>query len=138
MAEQQAEHEVEQDRPSGDDQGRVGLDRSDESQDFVDQSKIDFDPDEGLYSGTAVQGDSEIPGPHLDADSGELTGMDEVRKQAEDAGIDPSDTPAAKSPVARAHEAKTNSAKGDESTAGDSTAGDSPGDAASPEGDERA
>jgi hypothetical protein len=76
--------------------------------DFVDQSKIDFDPDDGLYSGTAVEGNSEIPGPHLDADSGELTGMDEARKQAEEAGIDPDDTPAAKSPVARAAEAKKN------------------------------
>ena len=28
--------------------GTVGLDRSDESQSFVDTSKIDFDPDEGL------------------------------------------------------------------------------------------
>jgi hypothetical protein len=82
-----------------------GLDRSDETQDFVDQSKIDFDPDDGLYAGTAVDGSSEIPGPHLD-ESGELSGMDEVRKLAEEAGIDPQDTPAAKSPVARAAAAK--------------------------------
>jgi hypothetical protein len=98
---------------SGEDGQRVGLDRSDESQDFVDQSKIDFDPDEGLYSGTAVTGDSEIPGPHLD-DNGDLAGMDEARKQAEEAGIGPDDTPAAKSPVARAAEADNASADGDE------------------------
>ena len=104
MAEQQSTREG---------QDRIGLDRSDESQDFVDQSKIDFDPDEGLYSGTAVNGESEIPGPHLD-DDGELSGMDEARKQAEEAGIGPDDTPAAKSPVARAAEADNKSAEGDE------------------------
>lgn len=120
MAEEQSAEQQTTEQQSADEQsqnrgeGRVGLDRDDETQDFVDQSKIDFDPDEGLYSGTAVQGDSEIPGPHLDADSGELTGMDEAKKQAEEAGIDPSDTPAAKSPVARAAEAKNESPEGDE------------------------
>jgi hypothetical protein len=48
---------------------KVGrLDRSDDSQDFVDTSVIDFDPDDGLYSGTAVEGTSEIAGPHLEED----------------------------------------------------------------------
>ena len=56
------------------------LDRNDDDHDFVDQSKIDFDPDDGLYSGSAVKGSSEIPGPHLDNDSGELTGMDEAEQ----------------------------------------------------------
>ncbi len=32
--------------------------------DYVDRSKIDFDPDDGLYTGTAVDGTSDIPGPH--------------------------------------------------------------------------
>ena len=54
--------------------GRIGLDREDESQEFVDQSRIDFDPDEGLYSGTAVDGSSEIPGPHLNQDDHEPGG----------------------------------------------------------------
>jgi hypothetical protein len=94
--------------------GHIGLDRSDESQDFVDQSKIDFDPDEGLYSGTAVKGGTEIPGPHLDAESGELEGMDEAREQAEEAGIGPDDTEAAKSPVARAAEAESSSDHNDD------------------------
>jgi hypothetical protein len=91
----------------GDAEGTFGLDRSDESQSFVDTSTIDFDPDEGLYSGTAVDGTSEIPGPHLESESGELSHedlRDEARKQAEDAGVDPRDTPAARSPVARAAE----------------------------------
>ncbi len=37
---------------------------ADETQDYVDRSLIDFDPADGLYSGTAVDGTSEIPGPH--------------------------------------------------------------------------
>lgn len=56
------------------------LDRDDPDHDFVDQSQIDFDPDDGLYSGTAVDGASEIPGPHLDGESGGLTDMDEVEQ----------------------------------------------------------
>ena len=86
---------------------RVGLDRSDDTQSFVDQSKIDFDPDGGVYSGTAVDGTSEIPGPHLESESGELSPEDlqrEAARQAEEAGVSPEDTPAAKSPVARAAE----------------------------------
>jgi hypothetical protein len=103
---------VEDDRDDGDGAGepggtKVGLDRSDESQSFVDQSKIDFDPDEGVYSGTAVDGTSDIPGPHLESESGELSPEDmqrEAAKQAEEAGVSPDDTPAAKSPVAKAAE----------------------------------
>jgi hypothetical protein len=59
------------------DSGKIGLDRSDEGQSFVDRSTMDFDPDDGLYSGTAVDGSSEIPGPHQDNESGELVGLDE-------------------------------------------------------------
>src|SRR3954453_8751433 len=87
--------------------GRVGLDRSDDTQSFVDQSKIDFDPDEGVYNGTAVDGTSEIPGPHLESETGELSPEDlqrEAAQQAEEAGVSSDDTPAAKSPVAKAAE----------------------------------
>ena len=93
------------DRPSGEG-ARIGLDRADESQDFVDTSTLDFDPDEGVYSGTAVTGTSEIPGPHL-GEGGELSGEDlrrEAQQQADEAGVDPGNTPAVKSPVARAAE----------------------------------
>lgn len=38
--------------------------RDDDGQEYLDRSKLDFDPDDGLYSGTAVDGNSEIPGPH--------------------------------------------------------------------------
>jgi hypothetical protein len=86
-------------------EGKIGLDRSDEEQSFVDQSKMDFDPDDGLYSGTAVDGSSEIPGPHQDSESGEVN-LDEARQEADEAGVDPEDTPAAKSPVAKAAEAE--------------------------------
>jgi hypothetical protein len=105
MAEQQhtGAGKTGEDAKTGED-GKIGLDREAEEHTFVDQSAIDFDPDEGLYSGTAVDGTSEIPGPHIDAESGELEGMDEIRQQAEEGGIDPSDTPAAKSPVARVAE----------------------------------
>ena len=68
------------DQQGSDEQTKVGLDRDDEDHDFVDQSKIDFDPDAGLYSGTAVEGSSEIPGPHADAETGELSGMDEAEQ----------------------------------------------------------
>jgi hypothetical protein len=78
-----------------------------DGQDYVDRSKIDFDPQDGLYSGTAVDGTSEIPGPHAKSEDGER-GADEMReeakRQADEAGADPQETPAAKSPVARAAE----------------------------------
>lgn len=38
----------------------------DDDQDYVDRSAIDFDPNEGLYSGTAVDGSTKIPGEHPD------------------------------------------------------------------------
>lgn len=63
--------------------GKIGLDRSDESQDFVDQSVIDFDPDEGLYSGTAVDGTTEIPGPHA-GDGDEESVMEQAKEMAGD------------------------------------------------------
>jgi hypothetical protein len=67
------------------DQEKFRLDRDDDDQNFVDQSKIDFDPDDGLYSGSAVNGSSEIPGPHVDDDSDELTGMDEAEQPSSSA-----------------------------------------------------
>ena len=38
--------------------------REDDGQEYLDRSQLDFDPDDGLYSGTAVDGTSDIPGPH--------------------------------------------------------------------------
>jgi hypothetical protein len=78
--EQKTANKQEADSENRSDDEKFRLDRNDEDHDFVDQSKIDFDPDDGLYSGSAVKGSSEIPGPHLDNDSGELTGMDEAEQ----------------------------------------------------------
>jgi hypothetical protein len=60
---------------------KIGLDRDDQDHDFIDQSQVDFDPDDGLYSGTAVDGTSEIAGPHIDAETGELSGLDEAKSE---------------------------------------------------------
>jgi hypothetical protein len=35
---------------------------------YNDRSKLDFDPDEGLFTGTAVDGGTDIPGPHENVD----------------------------------------------------------------------
>jgi hypothetical protein len=60
---------------------KIGLDRDDQDHDFIEQSQVDFDPDDGLYSGTAVDGTSEIAGPHIDAETGELSGLDEAKSE---------------------------------------------------------
>jgi len=41
---------------------------SEDGQVYVDRDKIDFDPEDGLYSGTAVHGGTDIPGPHEQVD----------------------------------------------------------------------
>jgi hypothetical protein len=59
---------------------KTGLQRSgppeDDGQDYIDRSTIDFDPDEGLLSGTAIDGDTDIPGPHERGDDGEAEDPD--------------------------------------------------------------
>ncbi|HZC69922.1 MAG TPA: hypothetical protein VE442_04460 [Jatrophihabitans sp.] len=57
------------------------LDRDDPDHTFADQSQMDFDPDDGLYTGTVVDGTSEIPGPHIDAESGELEDLDDAQPE---------------------------------------------------------
>ncbi|MDP9094633.1 MAG: hypothetical protein M3N95_17275 [Actinomycetota bacterium] len=45
-----------------------------DGQEYLDRSKLDFDPVDGHYTGTAVDGTTEIPGPHAfehDNDAGE-------------------------------------------------------------------
>lgn len=61
----------ETDEQAQDQPGEVDKD----GQDYLDRSKLDFDPDDGLYTGTAVEGTSEIPGPH------ERDGDDEREEQ---------------------------------------------------------
>ncbi|MEO9138014.1 MAG: hypothetical protein ABI345_03010 [Jatrophihabitans sp.] len=46
-------------------------DGNDDGQDYVDRSVIDFDPKDGLFTGTAVDGTSDIPDPD-DADEAEV------------------------------------------------------------------
>ena len=50
---------------------------------YLDRDKLEFDPDDGLYSGTAVDGTSEIPGPH---EQGTDDGDDGAGEGAETAG----------------------------------------------------
>jgi hypothetical protein len=40
-----------------------------DGQHYNDRAKLDFDPADGLYSGTAVEGTSEIAGPHENQDT---------------------------------------------------------------------
>lgn len=39
-----------------------------DEQDMIDRATIDFDPDDGLLSGTAIKGGTDIPGPHEHVD----------------------------------------------------------------------
>ena len=48
-----SKHEADPDVPDLDPEGQV------------DRSKIDFDPADGFYTGTVVDGTTEIPGPHI-------------------------------------------------------------------------
>jgi len=57
MGEVETEHATE--RP-----GEQHADREHDGQEYLDRSNLEFDPDDGLYSGTAVDGTSDIPGPH--------------------------------------------------------------------------
>ncbi|HET6876491.1 MAG TPA: hypothetical protein VFH38_03080 [Jatrophihabitans sp.] len=41
---------------------------ADDGQVYVSRDAIDFDPEDGLYSGTAVHGGTDIPGPHEQVD----------------------------------------------------------------------
>lgn len=53
-------------------------DRDEDGQIYVDRDKIDFDPDDGLLSGTAIDGTSDIPG------SGDDSRGDEPEDKSED------------------------------------------------------
>jgi len=44
--------------------GGSGDGAAEDGQHYVDRSKIDFDPEDGLLSGTAISGETDIPGPH--------------------------------------------------------------------------
>jgi hypothetical protein len=74
---------------SSDDRGleNYGPDGDEDGEhDYVDRSKIDFDPADGLYSGTAVDGTSEIPGPHDDASDEAEAENEDSAQEGDDAG----------------------------------------------------
>jgi len=50
--------------------------RDEDGQIYVDRDKIDFDPDDGLLSGTAIDGTSDIPGSGGDSEDGEQNAHD--------------------------------------------------------------
>ena len=61
-----------------------------DGQDYIDRDAIDFDPADGLYAGTAVEGTSEIAGPHesqppVDMDEAEVPEALEQRAARESA-----------------------------------------------------
>ena len=39
-----------------------------DGQEYIDRDSVDFDPDDGLLSGTAINGGTKIPGPHEHVD----------------------------------------------------------------------
>src|SRR5690349_12369981 len=55
-----------------------------DGQHYNDRSAIDFDPADGLYSGSAVDGTSEVAGPH---ENQEPVGMDDQFEPTRDGEI---------------------------------------------------
>jgi hypothetical protein len=65
--------------------------REDDGQVYVDRDVVDFDPDDGLLSGTAIDGTSDIPGSE-DSDEGAQESADGGQDAAQDeAGDEHSD-----------------------------------------------
>jgi hypothetical protein len=67
-------------------QGGEGDDRPPPPQEepvYNDRSKLDFDPDEGLFTGTAVDGGTDIPGPHENVDD-----VDPDDTESDDSDVD--------------------------------------------------
>jgi len=60
--------------------------REDDGQIYVERDKVDFDPDEGLLAGTAIDGTSDIPDdPESVADAEKSDGeSDDASEQASD------------------------------------------------------
>jgi hypothetical protein len=56
--------------------------RDGDGQEYLDRDKLDFDPDDGLYSGTAVDSTSEIPGPH-DEQGDEQSVIEQAKRMTE-------------------------------------------------------
>lgn len=50
------------------DHGEQPAQEPEHEQEYNDRDSLDFDPDDGLYTGTAVDGGTKIPGPHEQVD----------------------------------------------------------------------
>lgn len=109
------------DNSSGDGDFKYG---EDETQDFVDRSKIDFDPEDGLYTGSAVDGTSDIPGPS----EGDIREAQE--EQGDDAGPNSGEKAAAEKFI------EENDVDLDEARKGEAIAGSAQGKQQSGDGDE--
>jgi hypothetical protein len=68
MSSEPTDNPTEQATEQATEQQGDGTQPDDDGQDRIDRSAIDFDPDDGLYTGTAVEGTSRIPGPHEKGD----------------------------------------------------------------------
>jgi len=73
------------DEPNNQENGKSPQGKDNEPE-YLDRDKLDFDPDDGLYTGTAVEGTSEIPGPHENDDhsANESTDQDQQHGQKEE------------------------------------------------------
>ena len=76
--------------------------REDDGQIYVDRDKVDFDPDDGLLSGTALDGTSDIPGSESN-DDGESDEGDEGGEAADAETPDEQSEPA-EAEASSAHE----------------------------------
>jgi hypothetical protein len=81
-SEQESSQQPTQER-SPDDKVDLSEVREGDGQEYLDRDKLDFDPDDGLYSGTAVDGTSEIPGPH-DEQGDEASVIEQAKQLAGD------------------------------------------------------
>ncbi|MCW2594487.1 MAG: hypothetical protein JWP39_375 [Jatrophihabitans sp.] len=90
-SDQDTENRQQSDQPASDRAEDEVIDlseiRKDDGQEYLDRDKLDFDPDDGLYSGTAVDGTSEIPGPH-DHEGDEDSITKQAEQMAKDEGTD--------------------------------------------------
>jgi hypothetical protein len=62
--------------------------REDDGQIYVPRDEVDFDPDEGLLSGTAIDGTSDIPDEPSDAAGSEAENSDGEKSDGENSDND--------------------------------------------------
>lgn len=77
-------------RSEGEPQPSAGSNLERHDPEYLDRDKLDFDPDEGLYSGTAVDGTSDIPGPHADGTANDAD-TENTASGSDGSGVDAGD-----------------------------------------------